>query len=277
MNKGNGAKREDGAAFSLRDIRDHMPGPVLSLILHVLLAAFLSTVIIVKKEKPEKGIIMEIKEYIKIPPGEIIPEPPEPVCINEKKKTDIEVKRPDMEVEDIDVPGLENFGFTLPAPVPQFLKPSNSILILPGVYSARSDSERENKIKIYALSEAYGMLGTPMLEEPVARGIEVIVSGQNSRGSFNYNYDNSKERSDLSVAGWNFQALKAACSSGIKVSGIEECMDGVIRSLHTVHKAEEGFNYSGGSRRNPQMTAVGALCLVLGGHGKGSKPELCKL
>jgi len=124
-------------------------------------------------------------------------------------------------------------------------------------------------IATYALSEAYAITQIPMLEQPVQACLQRIVHSVNKEGSFNYGYDNSKMRSDLSVSGWNYQALKAGYSSGLEVEGIEECIDKCISiGLNQTHSCEYGFSYNKKSGKNNVMTAVGALCLQLFGMNK---------
>ncbi len=122
------------------------------------------------------------------------------------------------------------------------------------------------------------------------RTIGKVVNGQNSLGSYNYNYKNdpNKEsdggpRSDLSVAGWNYQALKAAFAAGCTVKGLETAIENgksIGLKKTSYNAASGGFSYSGsptgGKGASATMTAVGTLCLQLFGEGK-SKEALAGL
>ena len=138
----------------------------------------------------------------------------------------------------------------------------------------------------YALSEAYSLSKIPMLEEPMNRTISRIIAGQNSLGSYNYQFNNSsykdtgKPRCDLSLAGWNYQALKAAFTAGCTVKGLETAIENGVKGIQKVHFTGEGFAYKSANGRGgggtPTMTSVGVLCLQLLGEGK-SKEALAGL
>ena len=83
----------------------------------------------------------------------------------------------------------------------------------------------EHAIAIYALAEAYSLNKNsrrkfPMISPVLKKGIPVIVAGQTSVGGWLYNYG-SNGGGDLSVSGWNVQALKAAELTGLKFSGLK--------------------------------------------------------
>lgn len=135
----------------------------------------------------------------------------------------------------------------------------------------------------YALSEAYALTKIPMIEEAMNKTINRIVTGQNSFGSYNYVYNNAPEketgkpRSDLSVAGWNYQALKAAFAAGCTVKGLETAIDNGVKGIQKVHYTGAGFSYGAsdgkGGGGTPTMTSVGVLCLQLMGAGKSKEAQ----
>ena len=140
-----------------------------------------------------------------------------------------------------------------------------------GPEADKVDGGYSHGIVIYALAEAYAMTSIPMLAEPVEKGTHRIVQGMNSKGSYNYNYDNSKLRCDLSVAGWNYQAMKAAFSAGSRVDGLEEAMDKAVSlGLKRTHFGGDGFCYGENEGKRSTMTSVGTLCLQLLGE-RGSR------
>jgi hypothetical protein len=134
-------------------------------------------------------------------------------------------------------------------------------------------------IVMYALSEAYAVTQIPMIKDIVDKGITRIVKGMNAKGSFNYNYKNTplpktgQPRSDLSVAGWNYQALKAAFAAGSTAEGLEAAIDKAINTgLKKTHKVKSGgFSYTEKGGATGTMTSVGTLCLQL--YGEGNSPE----
>ena len=68
------------------------------------------------------------------------------------------------------------------------------------------------------------------LEEFARRATLHIIKGQHPNGGWAYNYDKGPAaHTDLSVTGWNIQALKAAAYTGIEISGLDEAMDKAIK------------------------------------------------
>lgn len=126
-------------------------------------------------------------------------------------------------------------------------------------------------IKTYALAEAYAMTGVSMLEDAMNKGIRIVIDGQQQKGAFNYAYG-QQDRQDLSVSGWNFQALKAAYGAGCEEKGLQEAIYKAIEWLKMAGDTEKGFPYDlskqpdGGNKHT--MRAVGCLCLQLFGEGK---------
>jgi len=134
----------------------------------------------------------------------------------------------------------------------------------------------------YALSEAFALTKIPMIEEAMNKTITRVVTGQNSLGGYDYNYNRDPEkesggkpRTDLSIGGWNYQALKAAFAAGCTVKGLETAIESGIRCLQTVsyHPASGGFSYTAGASPSgrPAMPPVGTLCLQLFGQGKSKE------
>ncbi|MCM8524996.1 MAG: hypothetical protein NE327_00655 [Lentisphaeraceae bacterium] len=131
-------------------------------------------------------------------------------------------------------------------------------------------------IKTYALAEAYAMTGVSMLEAAMNKGIRIVIDGQQEKGCFTYSYGPGPKQ-DLSVAGWNFQALKAAYGAGCEEKGLQEAIYKAIEWLKMAGDTEKGFPYdltkspNGGSKHT--MRAVGVLCLQLFGEGKTKEIE----
>ena len=65
-------------------------------------------------------------------------------------------------------------------------------------------------IMTYALAEAYTMTNIAGLKAKMESCVQVLIDGQQEGGCFNYRYGTNEARQDLSFAGWNYQALKAA-------------------------------------------------------------------
>jgi hypothetical protein len=140
--------------------------------------------------------------------------------------------------------------------------------------NVKSSHGYPHAIKTYALAEAYAMTGISMLEEKMNACIRILIKGQQAGGSYNYNYSTDEKRQDLSFAGWNFQALKAANGAGCDEPGLQEA---IYKAVDWLKKncATNTFNYTnannvpkgtGGKGKNT-MRAVGTLCMQLFGAG----------
>ncbi|MCH2204861.1 MAG: terpene cyclase/mutase family protein [Lentisphaerales bacterium] len=133
-------------------------------------------------------------------------------------------------------------------------------------------------IKAYALAEAYAMSGVSILEDAMNKSIRVIIDGQNAKGSYDYNYKKS-DRSDLSFAGWNYQALKAAYGAGCAEEGLAQAISKSVEWLKVQGGSNDdgnGFPYAikngaASKKGKHTMRAVGVLCLQLFGEGQTSE------
>ena len=117
----------------------------------------------------------------------------------------------------------------------------------------------------YALAEAYGMTRIPMLRSPMEQALQRIIDGQQARGGFDYRYKKGK-RWDMSVSGWQFQALKAGYVAGASNEGLEEAIRESLGFLKNVCYGGPGFGYSSPGTR-PNLTGAGAVCMQLLGEG----------
>ena len=133
-------------------------------------------------------------------------------------------------------------------------------------------------IKAYALAEAYAMTGVSLLEDAMNKSIRAIIDGQQKNGCYDYNYKMTT-RQDLSFAGWNYQALKAAYGAGCEEKGLTNAIfKGVewLKGRAASSDVGKGFPYAikdgtGGGGKHT-MRAVGVLCLQL--YGEGKTPEI---
>ena len=130
----------------------------------------------------------------------------------------------------------------------------------------------EHGICTYAITEAFGLTKIIALKEAMDKGIQLIIDGQQSGGGFDYAYAKGA-RWDLSVCGWQYQALKAARMAGCSNEKIEEAINKGIDFLRkSAHQPNAGFSYSAGFGSTPSMTGAGTLCLQL--LGKPDCPEV---
>lgn len=137
----------------------------------------------------------------------------------------------------------------------------------------------EHAIATYALAEALTFSRTlqfkvPELETVVEKAVKVITDGQTKQGGWDYKYADAG-RNDLSVVGWQMQALKAAKASNVKIDDYDK----VIRQAVTwmsdkrdgAYLGDGKFAYTNKTAR-PAMTAVAALCLQQ--HEKGNTSQV---
>lgn len=126
--------------------------------------------------------------------------------------------------------------------------------------------EYTHAIATYALSEAYGVTKLPLLKAPMEAGLKIIVEGQQARGGFDYGYAKGA-RWDLSVSGWQFQALKAGYVAGAGVRGLVDAMEKGVRFIRDTTYRDGRFGYSSPGEGSMGIQGVGVLCLQLLGEG----------
>lgn len=134
----------------------------------------------------------------------------------------------------------------------------------PGVYA--------HAIATYAISEAYGLTRIPDLKNTMEKAAKIIVAGQQPGGSWDYGYK-KEARWDLSVAGWQIQAMKAAYIAGADVPGLHEAMTNAVVGLRNAQDdvtGEFGYSQKGKQGGHEAMTGIGVLCLQMLGYSKDS-------
>ncbi|VGO21781.1 prenyltransferase/squalene oxidase repeat-containing protein [Pontiella sulfatireligans] len=126
-------------------------------------------------------------------------------------------------------------------------------------------------ISTYALAEAYGLTRAPMLKQPVEMSVQVIIDGQQKEGGWDHRYQHEKW-SDLSVGGWQVQALKAAQAANVSVAGMAEALGKSVPFVQGMHAGEGKFYYRFGNKTPngdlDYMTGVAVLCMQLAGSNR---------
>jgi hypothetical protein len=126
-------------------------------------------------------------------------------------------------------------------------------------------------IATYALCEAYGMTRMPLLKEPVENAVEFIVNGQQEQGGWDHRYQHEKW-SDLSVGGWQVQALRAAQAAEVQVEGISQTLEKSVPFVQGMYAGEGKFYYRLGNKTPngdlDYMTGVAVLCMQLAGSNQ---------
>ncbi len=138
-------------------------------------------------------------------------------------------------------------------------------------------------IATYALCEVYALTKAPALRQSMQDAVASLIEGQGDHGGWNYGY-NSTERIDLSVSGWQIQALKAAAMAGYQdredIATLQTCMDKAMANLQAFQTKNGQFAYARqrseqGAFAKPNggrlsMTGVGVLGLQMLGQGRSS-------
>lgn len=140
----------------------------------------------------------------------------------------------------------------------------------------------EHGIATYALGEMYtlarmGGKALPGMREAFERGVSIIIEYQQESGSWDYytreilNGVRSK-RADLSVTGWQYQALKAAMHTNLKINGLNSAVKKAVDYIGKTQTKDGGFgNISREAHYNQwSLTGVGTLGLQTLAHGKTS-------
>ena len=156
-----------------------------------------------------------------------------------------------------------NYGETVTRGLQSLLKRQNRD-------GAFSQNVYAHAIATYAIAEAYTMTRIMDLKNPLGKAVRIIISGQQSTGGFDYNYQKA-QRFDLSVSGWQIQALKAARTADPEIDGLEEALARSTRFLlsDAIARDGSGFVYEGKAGVTPtgggklSMTGVGTLCLQM--------------
>lgn len=126
----------------------------------------------------------------------------------------------------------------------------------------------EHGILTYAFGEYYTMTKDERCTELLKQAINHIIQGQGPGGGWAYGF--SKSENDLSVGGWQIQALKAAHLSQLNIPGVDEALDKAMTYLQSVKGPQGGYGYRGPEDRY-SLSGVGVLCRLF---WKGDRADL---
>ncbi len=125
-----------------------------------------------------------------------------------------------------------------------------------------NEAPYEHGVATYALAELYTFTREPRTIPVLTDAVAHITAGQNPEGGWDYGYATDSNRTDLSVSGWNIQALKAAHVTGLKLPGVEVALDRAMPMVKRLQGKEGGFGYVKAENRY-SLTGVGVLALQL--------------
>jgi hypothetical protein len=131
-----------------------------------------------------------------------------------------------------------------------------------------------------ALSEALVMTKASVLQPPLNKLVQQIVTAQNVRKEApqdgGWRYSVAATDSDLSVTGWMIMALKSARDAGINIppqtfTKAEKYVVACFKDNRDQKDAVSGFSYQAGGQPTPAMTGVGVLCMQFLGASRDSR------
>jgi len=167
-----------------------------------------------------------------------------------------------------ETPTSEEFGPTVQKAM-QFL--TERMMAVPEGTPGGLAREYANGIATYALSESYGLTKIPFLKPAMEKGLTFIVKGQQQNtGGWDYGYAKGK-RWDMSVSGWQIQALKAGVVAGAEVPGLHETVERAANFVKKVSFKDGRFGYSSPGGGSWGIQGAGTLCLQLIGEGNCSE------
>jgi len=115
----------------------------------------------------------------------------------------------------------------------------------------------EHGICTYAIGEYYTMTRDRRIISLFTQATMHIIQGQGPGGGWMYSYDGSAD--DLSVSGWQIQALKAAHLSQLNIPGVDQTLDKALKYVERVRGPKGGYGYRGPTD-DYSLTGVGLLC-----------------
>jgi hypothetical protein len=140
----------------------------------------------------------------------------------------------------------------------------------------------EHAIATYALGEAAtfcseGKIEIPNLMDITEKAGQFIIDNQNENGGWAYLFKTKKTdaHTDVSIVGWQIQALKACSHTRIKYKGLNSCINEGLKYLSKCQNENGGFGYSGttpsGGGKYFTLTGVGVLCHQMWGKAGTSE------
>ncbi len=140
---------------------------------------------------------------------------------------------------------------------------------------AAQNVEYQHAIATYALAEDYALTNIGDLLTVLEGAVEKIVISQSPTGAWEYGYNNKMTRpderplgGDLSISGWNIQALKAAKNAGVHVKGLDEAMRKALDFCKAVYDDKtHRFGYAKKGGGSDSLLGVGILSMMFLGAG----------
>ncbi len=164
-------------------------------------------------------------------------------------------------------------------------KKNDKGLIATNAAAPSSASIYEHGIATYALGEMYALarLGKkelPGMREAFENGVRFVITQQLASGGWRYYLGGyaTEGSADLSVSGWQYQALKAAKLTALPIHGLHQAIDKATKYLKSTQNNTKGGDYLPGGFGNSNgsgaynmwmLTGVGILGLQTLDKGSG--------
>lgn len=168
-----------------------------------------------------------------------------------------------------ETPTSEEFGMTVQKAIKYLC---DRMTAVPENSTRGLSREYTNGIATYALAEAYGVTKLPYIKPAMEKGLRFIVRGQQASGGFDYNYAKGA-RWDLSVAGWQVQALKAGFVAGTDNEDVPKALDKAASFIKGVSYRDGKFGYNTPGSGSGGIQGVGTLCLQLIGDAESREAK----
>lgn len=138
----------------------------------------------------------------------------------------------------------------------------------------------EQAIATYALAEAETFclalnINIPQLQEVVQQAGQLIIDSQHPSGGWDYSYSETGNRGgDLSITGWQIQALKACKLTGIDFRNLKGSVRKALSYVGERQASDGGFGYTGTSEASgigvKSLTGVGMLSFQMWNKGSNA-------
>jgi len=116
----------------------------------------------------------------------------------------------------------------------------------------------DHAIGTYALGEFYTMTRDERVLGIYKKAVDYIVEGQGPTGGWHASY--SRPGGDLSVSGWQIQALKAAHLTQLELPGVDQALDRAMEYVDSMRGPKGGYGYQNTPHDGYTLSGVGMLC-----------------
>jgi hypothetical protein len=168
--------------ITFQDVKEHIAGPIISLVIHIAMVAILWNVVVFEPGKQKDEIEVEVSE-VEMKELEEIPEPPEPPEEVVEETVDIDIESPTVNTEtNVDVESavsdmaVEDVSVDVDIPDVLTVQETQSALKLPKTFSARVGTARQKALRKYG--------GGAHTEKAVTKALDWLKRNQNEDGSW---------------------------------------------------------------------------------------------